>query len=66
MSADDFRWICPVTQHPCTRDEACRLTEETGRTMCAEWVLKQQQIGLAKQQRDLAKAQAEQTPKLKW
>lgn len=62
MSADDFRWLCPVTGKLCARQNPCRLQDETGSTMCAEWVLRQQrEAEKLKEQR-----RSEPAKKLEW
>lgn len=37
--------LCPQTGNYCYRTPQCALSEATGKTMCAEWVLKQREEG---------------------
>lgn len=45
MNPEDYRWICPITSKLCAHKIPCLLTEETGKSNCREWVLRQREAG---------------------
>lgn len=52
MNFEDYRWICPVTRKMCAENQACLLTEETGRTLCIEWKKRIQKEEVARRMRN--------------